>query len=58
LVRLIKDYEKVEEINEQLDKMGYNIGIRMIDDFLSKSAIGACTNFKETVDVISKVYNL
>ena len=28
MVRLIKDYEKPEEINDQLEKMGYNIGIR------------------------------
>ena len=36
IVRLIKDYEKPEEINEQLEKMGYNIGIRIIDDYLGK----------------------
>ena len=28
MVRLIKDYEKPEEINDQLEKMWYNIGIR------------------------------
>ena len=39
IVRLIKDYEKPEEINEQLEKMGYNIGIRIIDDYLAKSCI-------------------
>lgn len=55
LVRLIKDFEKTEEINEQLDKMGYNIGIRLIDDFLAKSNVNACQSFKETVDTISKV---
>jgi hypothetical protein len=33
---------------------GYNIGIRLVDDFLSKSSINTCTSFKETVDVISK----
>ena len=35
--------------------MGYNIGIRLIDDFLAKSNINACQSFKETVDTISKV---
>lgn len=55
IVRLIKDFEKTEEINEQLEKMGYNIGIRLIDDFLAKSGTGACQSFKDTIDVISKV---
>ena len=44
MVRLIKDYEKPEEINDQLEKMGYNIGIRLIDDYLVKSCIDAPKN--------------
>lgn len=55
IVRLIKDYEKTEEINEQLEKMGYNIGIRLIDDFLSKTGNNACQTFRDTIDVISKI---
>ena len=55
IVRLIKDFEKTEEINEQLEKMGYNMGIRLIDDFLAKAGSNTCQNFKDTVDVISKV---
>lgn len=55
IMRLIKDYEKTEEINEQLHKMGINIGIRLIDDFISKGNIGACQSFKETIDYIAKV---
>jgi hypothetical protein len=34
---------------------GHNIGVRLIDDFLAKSGINACQNFKDTVDVIAKV---
>ena len=45
IVRLIKDYEKPEEINEQLEKMGYNIGIRIIDDYLAKSCISPPQTF-------------
>ena len=54
IVRLIKDFEKTEEINEQLDRMGYNIGVRIIDDFLAKSGNYNCQSFKDTIDVISK----
>ena len=55
IVRLIKDFEKTEEINEQLEKMGFNIGIRLIDDFLAKAGNNACLSFKDTIDVITKV---
>lgn len=35
--------------------MGYNIGVRLIEDFLAKSNTGTCTSFRETAEVISKV---
>jgi trafficking protein particle complex subunit 3 len=39
-----------------LQKMGYNIGIRLIDEFLAKSGIsGPCQNHREVADVIAKV---
>lgn len=34
---------------------GYNIGVRLIDEFLAKSGVGNCSNFRETADVIAKV---
>ena len=52
IVRLIKDYEKPEEINEQLEKMGYNIGIRIIDDYLAKSCISLPQTFKQAIEII------
>ena len=45
----------MDEVNEQLDKMGYNIGIRVIDEFLAKSRIQRCRDFAETMDVLAKV---
>lgn len=53
--QLLTDYEDVEEVNKQLDTMGYNIGIRLIDDFLAKANISRCSDFKETAEVIAKV---
>ena len=43
------------EVNKQLDKMGYNIGMRLIEDFFAKSSAQRCANFRETADTISKV---
>ncbi|CDI77691.1 trafficking protein particle complex subunit 3, putative [Eimeria acervulina] len=34
---------------------GYNIGVRLVDEFLSKTNIGACESFRETAEVIAKV---
>ena len=42
-------------VNAELDRMGYHIGLRLIEDFLAKSNTGACANFRETAEVISKV---
>jgi trafficking protein particle complex subunit 3 len=55
VVQLIQDYEDYAEVNKQLEKMGYNIGTRLIEDFLARSNLGRCTDFRETGEVISKV---
>lgn len=43
------------EVNRQLDKMGYNIGQRLIEDYFAKSGAAACTNFRDTAEAISRV---
>ncbi|XP_052709623.1 trafficking protein particle complex subunit 3-like [Crassostrea angulata] len=55
VAQLLKDYEDDEEVNKQLEKMGYNIGVRLIEDFLARSNVGRCNDFRETADVISKL---
>ncbi|TFY78416.1 hypothetical protein EWM64_g5596 [Hericium alpestre] len=55
VVQLIQDYEDYAEVNKQLEKMGYNIGTRLIEDFLARSNIGRCADFRETGEVVAKV---
>jgi len=57
VAQLCKDYESdYAEVNKQLDKMGYNIGLRLIEDYLAKSnTMRRCANFKETAEMIAKV---
>ncbi|KAF9454652.1 TRAPP I complex [Macrolepiota fuliginosa MF-IS2] len=55
VVQLIQDYEDYDEVNKELEKMGYNIGTRLIEDFLAKSNLGRCADFKETGEAIAKV---
>jgi hypothetical protein len=54
-VQLIQDYEDYAEVNKQLEKMGYNIGMRLIEDFLARSGIGRCTDFRDVGEVVAKV---
>jgi len=54
VAQLVKDYENDEEVNRQLERMGYNIGVRLIEDFLARSNTGRCHDLKETADVIAK----
>ncbi|KAG6814521.1 hypothetical protein H0H92_000047 [Tricholoma furcatifolium] len=55
VVQLIQDYEDYAEVNKQLEKMGFNIGTRLIEDFLAKSGLGRCADFREVGEVVSKV---
>ncbi|PRP79265.1 trafficking protein particle complex subunit 3 [Planoprotostelium fungivorum] len=55
VAQLLKDFEDVEEVNNQLEKMGYNIGLRLIEEFLARSNVPRCSDFKDTAEVISKV---
>ena len=56
VVQLIQDYEDYAQVNTQLEKMGYNIGTRLIEDFLARERqVGRCADFRETGEVIAKV---
>jgi len=55
VVQLVQDYEDYSAVNTQLEKMGYNIGCRLIEDFLARSGLGRCTDFREVGEVVAKV---
>ena len=55
VAQLVRDYERDGEINQQLEKMGYNIGVRLIEDFFARSQQGRCYDLKETADVLARV---
>ncbi|XP_071405047.1 trafficking protein particle complex subunit 3-like protein [Pithys albifrons albifrons] len=55
VAQLCKEYEKDEDVNTCLDSMGYSIGIRLIDDFLARSAVKKCRSYSETADMIAQV---
>uniref|UniRef100_A0A670ZE33 Trafficking protein particle complex 3 like n=1 Tax=Pseudonaja textilis TaxID=8673 RepID=A0A670ZE33_PSETE len=55
VAQLCKDYEKDEDVNKYLDSMGYSIGIRLVEDFLARSAVKKCRSYSETADIIAQV---
>jgi len=55
VIQLIKDYEDYDEVNNQLEKMGYNIGTRLVEDFLARTGQTRCTDFREVGEVLARV---
>ncbi|MCJ1323221.1 transport protein particle 22 kDa subunit [Xylographa vitiligo] len=56
VAQLCSDYDSnYGEVNKQLDRMGYNIGMRLVEDFFAKSGTQRCANFRETAETISKI---
>ena len=55
VTQLLADYEDARATEEQLEKMGYNIGTRLIDEFLAKAQMAACASFPDAAEAIAKV---
>ena len=49
-----KEGEGVVVISEREDR-GYNIGVRIVDEFAAKSNIDNCKSFQETMETVAKV---
>ncbi|CEP60710.1 TRAPP complex core subunit BET3 LALA0_S01e17194g [Lachancea lanzarotensis] len=53
--QLCTDYERdFVKVNNQLFLMGYNIGMRLIEDFLARTALPRCESLAKTSEVVSK----
>ena len=56
LIREADDHS-ADQVNKQLEEVGYNMGCRMIDDFFARQRSAnqvACKDFRTTMDVIAK----
>jgi hypothetical protein len=56
---LIKQSSKdnIKGVNASLETIGYRMGTRLIEEFLAKTNLTRCSDFKETAEIISKVGN-
>ena len=60
VTELIRDYDNAEEINNQLDRIGHSIGVRCVDEFLSKAEVSGisippCQTMKDTAEVVARI---
>lgn len=56
--QLLIDCEDVNEVNKQLDRMGYNVGLRLIEDYLAKSSSPRCKDLRDVADKIQHAFQL
>eukprot|EP00042_Codosiga_hollandica_P019151 m.58384 g.58384 ORF g.58384 m.58384 type:complete len:180 (+) comp49147_c0_seq2:98-637(+) len=54
VAQLLHDYETDEDVTKQLETMGYNIGVRLIEDFLSHTSSPKCQDFTDAMTVVVK----
>lgn len=61
VTELVRDYEDPIEVNAQLDRIGHSIGVRCVDEFLSKAEVSGlgmsvmCTNLRDTAEIVAKI---
>lgn len=56
--QMLRDFENVEDVNKQLERLGYNMGMRLIEDFLARSLSGRCLDMKDTADKIQQAFRI
>lgn len=56
VVQLCEDFANdYTKVNQQLDKMGYSIGLRLIEEALAKTQLRRCQNFRDTAEAVARV---
>lgn len=58
VTQIIRDFENVDDVNKQLERIGYNMGVRFIEDFLSRTASTRCIDMRETADKIQQAFRM
>lgn len=58
VTQMLRDYENVEDVNKQLERMGYNMGMRIIEDFLARTQSQRCLDMRETADKIQQAFRM
>lgn len=55
---MIRDLENVDDVNKHLERIGYNMGMRLIEDFLARTSASRCVEMRETADRIQQAFRM
>ncbi|CAH8542126.1 unnamed protein product [Schistosoma turkestanicum] len=58
VANIVKDFDTDAEINEQLDKIGFNMGLKLVEDYLARGNPGRCNDFRETAEAVVKGFKI
>lgn len=58
IAQMVKDLDNTDDVNKQLERLGYNMGIRIIEDYLAKTSTGRCLDLKDTADKIQGAFKM
>ena len=55
VVQILEDLGSVDAANAQLERMGYSIGVRIIEEFLARSGAGnrRCRTLREAAEAVA-----
>uniref|UniRef100_A0A1L8DVS3 Trafficking protein particle complex subunit n=1 Tax=Nyssomyia neivai TaxID=330878 RepID=A0A1L8DVS3_9DIPT len=56
--QMLRDFENVDDVNKQLERVGYNMGMRLIEDYLSRTNSLRCHDMKDTADKIQQAFRM
>ncbi|KAA0201473.1 hypothetical protein HAZT_HAZT006878 [Hyalella azteca] len=58
VAQVMNDYENVDDVNRQLDRLGHDLGVRLIEDFLARANPGRCHDLRDTADKIQQAFKI
>ncbi|KAH8375532.1 hypothetical protein KR200_001166 [Drosophila serrata] len=58
VTQMLRDFENVEDVNKQLERIGYNMGMRLIEDFLARTSAPRCLEMRETADRVQQAFRI
>lgn len=53
---MLKETENPDDVNKQLERIGYNMGVRLIEDFLARTTSNRCMEMRETADKLQQAF--
>jgi trafficking protein particle complex subunit 3 len=53
---MLRDYDNVDDVNKKLEQLGYNMGMRVIEDFLSRTNSPRCLDMNSTAEKIQLAF--